>query len=142
MSEKKLRQVVYVSSAREKYSAARIRSLLEVSRRNNRRDGITGMLLYRSGNFIQAIEGPPDAIEDLMERLHRDPDHHGMIVMLDRMAEERDFKEWTMGFRDVSGISADSLPGAIDFWDNPAGADPADSSAERLLEIFRATLSS
>lgn len=141
LSENDLRQVVYVSSARRKFSAEEITSLLDVSRRNNARDGITGMLLYRDGNFIQAVEGPAPAIEDLMNRLRRDETHHGMIVMIDRPIQERDFGDWTMGFRNISGVRSDALPAGNAFWANPQSVPANEGTALRLLRSFRQSLS-
>lgn len=132
-----IRQVIYVSSAREKLSPDQVVSLLDVSRRNNARDGITGMLLYRGGNFIQVIEGPAASVEDLLDRLRRNPAHHGIIILADREVEGRDFEDWTMGFRDISGLSPEELPGGNRFWDDPGSASISAGRALKLLLSFR-----
>jgi len=50
--------LVYVSSATELFSDTQLENLLLRSRQNNSTLGITGMLLYKDGNFMQCLEGP------------------------------------------------------------------------------------
>jgi hypothetical protein len=54
--------LVYVSSAVNLFSDEDLIQLLEVSRRNNEKAEITGLLLYSSGNFMQTLEGPEKAV--------------------------------------------------------------------------------
>jgi hypothetical protein len=55
--------LVYVSVARELMSDEDLKAILEVARRKNAERNITGMLLYRSGYFIQALEGEEADVE-------------------------------------------------------------------------------
>lgn len=48
--------LIYVSAATELMNNDQLLALLEQSRRNNERHRITGMLLYKSGNFMQYID--------------------------------------------------------------------------------------
>ena len=50
-------RLVYLSTANSHFSKAELTSLLQLSRSNNQRLGITGMLLYKDDNFIQILEG-------------------------------------------------------------------------------------
>jgi Sensors of blue-light using FAD. len=45
--------LVYVSSATRPFSREDLRVLLETCRKNNAELGVTGMLLYKDGNFMQ-----------------------------------------------------------------------------------------
>ena len=54
-----LYQIVYLSTATEPFSKAQLMELLEGSVRRNTVAGITGLLLYRDGAFMQALEGEP-----------------------------------------------------------------------------------
>ena len=67
-----LRRVLYVAAARNPFSREELAALLAKSRANNERDGVTGMLLYRDGLFIQALEGPPGAMRALLARIRAD----------------------------------------------------------------------
>jgi hypothetical protein len=90
--------LVYVSSATRLYSRDELMEILRKGRANNMRAGITGMLLYHDGSFMQAIEGPTAAVEALEARIARDPHHHGMIGICRRPITERAFSDWSMGF--------------------------------------------
>ena len=64
-----LTHLVYISSARRLFTTEELRDLLAVSRRNNAREDVTGMMLYRGGSFMQVLEGPQDAVLDLYQRI-------------------------------------------------------------------------
>ena len=74
-----------------------LRALLERARANNARSGVTGLLLYLGGHFIQVIEGAPDAISQLIGRIRQDKRHQNVSVILARTIEERSFPAWSMG---------------------------------------------
>lgn len=103
-----LRQVVYLSSATQPFSEAMLVALLEGARARNAANAITGILLYAEQDFLQVLEGSPDAVEALLARIRRDKRHRGLIVVHDRPAASRDFSEWAMGYRpaDDSEIAA------------------------------------
>jgi len=138
-----MHHIVYVSSATRLLSRAELLDLLEVCRRNNRRRGITGILLYRDGNFMQAIEGEESDLRDLMRTILRDPRHDGVIALLDEPAAEREFPEWTMAFRDLARPEYRDLPGFSDFLNAPLTADEFGGQPGRvraLLALFRKNL--
>ena len=93
---------VYVSSAHKLLDDVELLELLRVARQNNERSGITGMLLYRDGNFLQVLEGPSPAVDELIDKIKRDTRHHGVILMSRRGVQERQFAEWQMAFRNMS----------------------------------------
>lgn len=103
MSDEDLCVLAYVSSAVRPFSREALVALLEASRQRNATVGITGLLLYHDGNFMQALEGPRAAVRTLFDRIERDPRHRGTLVLLDQGRTERYFPEWAMGFRDLSG---------------------------------------
>jgi hypothetical protein len=46
-----------------------IRQILETSRRNNARDGLSGLLLLGGRRFLQVLEGPKDALDQAYARI-------------------------------------------------------------------------
>jgi hypothetical protein len=54
-----LQALTCVSSARGPMTGAGLQNLLQRARANNRREGVTGVLLYADGNFMQYIERQP-----------------------------------------------------------------------------------
>jgi hypothetical protein len=49
--------LVYVSIANQEMSDKHLEAMLKKARNKNEKSAITGMLLYRDGFFIQALEG-------------------------------------------------------------------------------------
>ena len=93
---------VYVSSASRPLREEEILEILRVARLNNEKLDITGMLLYRGGNFLQVLEGPSGAVDTVLQKIKRDPRHQGIILMSRKKIEERLFGDWRMAFRNMS----------------------------------------
>jgi hypothetical protein len=132
--------IVYVSAAVTWFSPTELRSLLVSSRVNNERAGITGMLLYKDGNFMQALEGDEDAVRSVLARIERDRRHQGMVMISSGRTESRQFADWSMAFVDL-GAPAEDLPaGYSRFLELPL-IDPlfaqAPGRCQELLNLFR-----
>ncbi len=96
----------YISSATQLIDDEGLLEILKVSRINNSRDAITGMLLYKRGNFIQVLEGPEEKVTETLAKVRRDTRHTGMIVMFKKPIEDRFFGQWSMGFQPATDLSA------------------------------------
>ncbi len=129
--------LVYVSSAVKLFSEEELQQLLEISRINNSKCGITGMLLYLEGNFIQALEGEKDAVLATNLRIARDPRHRGQLTLLQGEITHREFPEWSMGYRRLDRAAGEQIPGYNDFLAQIAKPDAQRSSALRLMEHFK-----
>lgn len=105
MAESDLDSLVYVSSAVRLLSIDEIEYLLKRARERNREYGITGVLLYIGGNFMQYLEGPKDNLDTIYKIIQQDEQHTGMILVSREIIEERQFSYWSMGFqtREVEG---------------------------------------
>lgn len=68
-------QLIYVSSLVSLDMESELGKILESSVRHNLENGITGMLLYSGGNFIQVLEGDQDKVGETYERILADPRH-------------------------------------------------------------------
>jgi hypothetical protein len=130
-------RLVYVSSAVNLFTDDQLQELLEVSRRNNNATGITGMLLYVEGNFIQVLEGEKPKVVETQQRIAKDPRHQGLITLLEGEEPEREFADWSMGFKKLQGREGASLPGYSDFLSRGNDLATQRSTALRLLENFR-----
>ena len=133
--------LIYVSTAPRKLSTDELDAILATSRRNNERDGLTGMLLYADGNFIQVLEGDDATIDALTLRLKDDPRHRDITVVARYPIPERQFPEWSMAFRRMDGSDPKVLASAFVNLKNPLFREEAGSNsvAHRLLEGFRQT---
>ena len=70
----------------------------ERSGQNNRRDEITGFLPTKAGKYLQALEGPKDAVEDAFIRIIEDGRHDHMLVLSRRITTRREFGQWEMAW--------------------------------------------
>lgn len=133
-----LAQIIYVSSAVQLLRPDDLSLLLQQARRNNRRDGITGMLLYHGGTFMQVFEGEAETVSALHDRILGDPRHRGVIELYNGPVPERQFPDWAMG--SVAGSAVlEAEPQFHDFAQSDihevlAGA--AESRARTLLLSF------
>jgi len=109
--------IVYISSATQDFSEDDLVDLLNISRRNNILDDVTGMLLYRNGEFMQALEGEKCKVESLYKKISQDSRHNDIVVLARKDLVERVFKNWSMGFENLSGSALTKIEGYSDFID-------------------------
>lgn len=80
-----LHRVIYASEAvgATGTSTLSIAQILGVSERNNRRDHISGCLMFHEGHILQVLEGTRSDLDRLMRRVLVDPRHTGVRVLSD-----------------------------------------------------------
>jgi len=66
---------------------------------NNKRDGITGMLLYSDGDIVQVLEGPEQAVKDTFCKILVDKRHVGIQVLLEQKIALPEFGSWSIGYK-------------------------------------------
>jgi len=134
-----LLQMIYVSSATYPMSEDDLKSILSASRRNNPARGITGMLLYQEGYFIQAIEGEEQAVHELYYKIELDPRHRGVLKLTESLVTKRSFGQWAMGFNHLSDLPPEDAANFSDFLSQPKAEVLAHdlSRVQMLLEAFR-----
>jgi hypothetical protein len=81
-------------------------SILASSRRNNPPIGITGILCYGGGIYLQAIEGGRNAVNALFSKIMRDPRHGDVELLHYEEISERRFGGWTMGQVNLAKVNA------------------------------------
>ncbi len=82
-----------------------IDSILSQSRQHNPITGITGILCYGGGIFLQAIEGGRMPVSDLYGHIQRDPRHKDVALLHYEEISERRFGGWTMGQVNVNKVN-------------------------------------
>lgn len=97
-----LKSLTYTSLAALDLTADDVEAIHRTAREVNALEGITGLLIFNGTHFLQIVEGAPDAIDELVERLRRDPRHHGLEIRDQRSIEDRSFPDWTMELVKVS----------------------------------------
>lgn len=111
--------LTYVSTASQDFSKADLNELLAQCRKNNAQLGITGMLLYKDGNFMQVLEGEESTVRSIYAKIGGDPRHKGEIVLQQGTLEERQFPGWSMGYRDLESQEARSSSNYSEFLNTP-----------------------
>lgn len=82
-----------------------IESILLQSRQHNPVTGITGILCYGGGIFLQAIEGGRQPVSDLFGHIQKDPRHKDVALLHYEEISERRFGGWTMGQVNLSKLN-------------------------------------
>lgn len=77
-------------------------AIIRVSIRNNRQVAITGLLLVHDGWFLQALEGPAEAVMNTYRRILEDRRHRDPRVLAAGPASGREFGNWNMCARRMS----------------------------------------
>jgi hypothetical protein len=131
--------LVYVSFESRPMSQADILDILETARKRNNAENITGMLLYRTGYFIQALEGEEAPVTQLYEDIAKDDRHRNVMMIYKNPIEKRSFGNWSMGFKNLEGIDPHSLEGYTDFLTQTITPELIGdgSRAKAFLELFK-----
>lgn len=101
-------QLLYISTVSPAWQV-NLAEILELSRRNNRVAGITGLLMFNGKRFLQVLEGPSAAVSTTYDRIAADRRHRAPVLLARRQVAVREFGDWEMGFRDphaADGVGA------------------------------------
>ena len=92
-----MKRLTYISKFSRLLSRAEVENIGKISRRNNQKANITGILLCSGGIFFQILEGEEEVVEPLYEKILKD-DRHTDIFCLKNEPDilERQFPEWSM----------------------------------------------
>lgn len=129
--------LVYASSAIKLLSDEALAEILRVSRTNNAQLDITGLLLYKDGNFIQVLEGPDENVRAVYQKIQRDPLHKSLMLLLEEPITERLFPDWSMGFQRVEHQTLD-LPGFSPFLADDSLVDLFRQNRQRVARLLLA----
>lgn len=106
-------QLIYISTARTGM-AIDLDDILARSRRNNRRDGITGLLQAKGRRFLQALEGEAAQVEAAYARIAADPRHFAMVVLSRRTVASREFGDWAMAVDTGGGAIVEQVAALVE----------------------------
>ena len=97
-----LHALMYSSIADPKLTSDDIDQLVHQARQRNAEQGITGLLVYQHGCFLQILEGDRKKLSQLFEqKLLRDPRHSAVRLFHDEALSERQFRFWHLAFSDL-----------------------------------------
>jgi hypothetical protein len=90
--------IAYVSAASWNLLDEQVDRIVSESRRLNALNGITGVLLYCDGNFMQYLEGEEDALMATFARIRASESHYQINELMNQPIAEREFADLPMAF--------------------------------------------
>ncbi len=115
--------LIYVSTSVKLLNDEELLDILKVSRENNSSRDVTGLLLYKGGNFMQVLEGPDEVVEAVFETIKADPRHKDVIVLSREQISNRQFPAWEMAFQNLDNPEVKNEPGYSQFLQDEFIAD-------------------
>ena len=99
----RLKQVIYVSEKTDTSSDS-LTDIYDIAQKNNSESGISGCLLIGSNSYLQLLEGPDSAVENLYSKIKMDSRHKKVKKLFDQYIEEKSFSSWSMKFAPFNNI--------------------------------------
>ena len=102
-------RLLYASRLVDTESKTATESILSQSKTHNPASGITGILCYGGGIFLQALEGGRLAVSELYGHIQKDSRHKDVVLLHYEEIMERRFGGWTMGQVNVAKLNTSIL---------------------------------
>ena len=120
---------------------AELEKVLASARARNLEMGITGLLLFHNGEFVQLLEGKRAAVETVYhDVILKDRRHRAVTMCWDQPISHRSFSAWSMGFPRPSDLDAEKSPGLKGYLAGGVDAldlsGPASTGRKLLLAIY------
>ncbi|TGD82312.1 BLUF domain-containing protein [Hymenobacter wooponensis] len=117
MASSTLHHLVYQSIATTPLDDKALETILVQSRAWNETHNLTGILLYCEGELMQVLEGEKEEVHYIFDRIRQDQRHFRVVKLSDGPIQERNFSQWSMGFKAVNPAAFAHLKG----YTNPQG---------------------
>ena len=98
-------RLMYASRAAESVDQDELLAILRQSKGANASLGITGVLCFSGGIFLQALEGGRMQVNTLYNRIAADKRHRDVVLLTYEEIGERRFAGWSMGQVDMSRLN-------------------------------------
>lgn len=131
-------RLLYASRARAPMSDQELSAILKQSREHNPAQGLTGLLCYTDGIFIQMLEGGRNAVNARYKAIIDDARHHDVIMLSYEEIAEREFAGWSMGQVHLSRLN----PALVLKYSETGKLDPYSMSGVALMSLFHELVSS
>ncbi|HYQ23472.1 BLUF domain-containing protein [Stenotrophomonas sp.] len=131
-----LRAIAYVSQASPELSVARLQTVVEDAARFNRLAGVTGVLLHDGQRFLQYIEGPPDGLDSVYERILQAGSHVDIVELARSHLGQRQFPYWSMRALPVDASKLRQL--ASSDWSGFSRTVESDDAAPTAVDLLSA----
>lgn len=130
-------QLSYISTATRPMTTDDLTDILRVARACNAEKGITGMLLYSNGIFVQVLEGEEHDLNDLLDVIKRDSRHTALHVLERKPIVRREYPDWSMGFKRLGREDLAEVPGINRFFEEGYTPDEFSGKVNLFSKLLR-----
>lgn len=92
-----LYQLAYMSTSLHDFKKDDLTLLLNKSRAANMEAFVTGVLFYKSDQFLQVLEGDKSKVTELFNKIKNDTRHSNVNVIFENSILVKTFPDWSMG---------------------------------------------
>ncbi|HEX8507153.1 MAG TPA: BLUF domain-containing protein [Hymenobacter sp.] len=132
-----MNHIVYMSRAVRPLSDEDLQQLLDQCRRDNGTRQVTGVLFYSHGNIAQLIEGDPEILAPLFDKISHDGRHSNVVKLVDKPISARSFSEWSMAFHPLEAAGFAGLEGFLRPQHLPASPSSMSIADAMLVDLVR-----
>lgn len=133
----RLMHFVYNSTSLKNIKVSDVEQILLISRCNNLKQNITGILLWDNNNFFQVLEGPTSNVVPLITKIKQDARHQNVVQIINETIPRRLFENWSMGCANISDLNFLSFEGLNDFYQEGTSLTTlSPGRAKKLLLAF------
>jgi len=125
-------RLMYASRAADSVNSDDLAAILKKSKTNNPPIGVTGVLCFSGGIFLQVLEGGRSPVSGLYNKIACDPRHHDVVLLSYEEVSERSFAGWSMGQVNLSRLNPALL---LKYSERPE-LDPYSVSGRVSLALF------
>ena len=125
-------RLMYASRAVPTVNQDELIAILRKSKANNPAIGVTGVLCFSEGIFLQALEGGRSAVNQLYNRIVGDPRHSHVELLCYEEIGERRFAGWSMGQVNMGRLN----PGLLLKYSERPTLDPYAVSGQVSMALF------
>jgi len=125
-------RLMYASRAVPTVNQEELVAILRKSKANNPAVGVTGVLCFSEGIFLQVLEGGRRGVNQLYNRIAGDPRHTDVELLVYEEIGERRFAGWSMGQVNMSRLN----PGLLLKYSEKPALDPFSVSGAVSMALF------
>lgn len=130
-------RLLYASRAAKPMGDAELAAIVKQSREHNPAEGLTGLLCYTEGVFIQVLEGGRAAVNARYKKIIEDPRHQDVQLLSYEEISERHFAGWSMGQVNLQRLN----PALMLKYGESTRLDPYAMSGGTLMRLFEELVS-
>ena len=94
------------------------------------------MLLYDNAMYMQVLEGSEKDVHDIYDSILKDTRNNGNVTLIEEEISQRDFPNWSMGFKNLESCSPEELPGFQDVFGGKLDKELAVKNTSKALGLI------